>query len=41
MVLASAMILKANLDSNLAISAVAIGMITLFFTMPTLYLIAT
>ncbi|MBQ8609877.1 MAG: AEC family transporter [Campylobacter sp.] len=41
MVLASAMILKANLDSNLAISAVAIGMIALFFTMPTLYLIAT
>ncbi|WP_096015958.1 AEC family transporter [Campylobacter lanienae] len=41
MVLASAMILKANLDSNLAISSVAIGMITIFITMPILYFVAT
>ncbi|ABK83010.1 AEC family transporter [Campylobacter fetus] len=39
MVLASAMILKANLDTNLAISSVALGIIFTFITIPTIFII--
>lgn len=39
MVAASALIMKAQLDSNLAISSVALGVIFTFVTMPVLYLI--
>ncbi|ANE35810.1 putative membrane protein, predicted permease [Campylobacter iguaniorum] len=39
MVLASAMILKANLDTNLAISSVALGIVATFITIPSILLI--
>lgn len=38
MVLASAMILKANLDTNLAISSVALGIVFTFISIPSIFL---
>lgn len=41
MVLAGAMIMKANLDSNLAISSIALGVLVSFVSMPLIYFIST
>lgn len=41
MVLAGAMIMKANLDSNLAISSIALGVLFSFVSMPLIYYVST